>query len=156
MADEFNPDATDGDGDGMVQDGTEFERPVEEAAVLPEEVVEAVLETAELSEAPAPEADVISAPATNTESKPALSPTKDGAIGSSAADAKPKKKAAPRKQVNKTSDGTVAVFASRNVRWDGVGSLLRGYNIVSADAAAKWVTLSTVREATADEIKNLG
>lgn len=28
--------AVDGDGDGMVQDGTEFERPVEEASVVPE------------------------------------------------------------------------------------------------------------------------
>lgn len=31
MADEFNPDAIDGDGDGLVQDGTEWERPVDEA-----------------------------------------------------------------------------------------------------------------------------
>ena len=27
---EFDPDATDGDGDGFVQDGTPFQRPVEE------------------------------------------------------------------------------------------------------------------------------
>jgi hypothetical protein len=26
---EYNPDAVDGDGDGIVQEGTEFERPVE-------------------------------------------------------------------------------------------------------------------------------
>ena len=32
----FVIDAVDGDGDGMVQDGTEFERPVEEASVVPE------------------------------------------------------------------------------------------------------------------------
>ena len=31
----FVIDAVDGDGDGLVQDGTEFERPVEEAAVVP-------------------------------------------------------------------------------------------------------------------------
>lgn len=31
----FVIDAVDGDGDGMVQDGTEFERPVEEASVVP-------------------------------------------------------------------------------------------------------------------------
>jgi hypothetical protein len=31
----FVIDAKDGDGDGMVQDGTEFERPVEEASVVP-------------------------------------------------------------------------------------------------------------------------
>lgn len=32
----FVIDAVDGDGDGMVQDGTEWERPVEEASVVPE------------------------------------------------------------------------------------------------------------------------
>ena len=90
MAEEFKPDATDGDGDGMVQDGTEWERPVEEAAVVPESVVEDVLETATISEAPEAE-DVISAPKP-VETKPALSPTKDGAIGSSAAESKPKAK----------------------------------------------------------------
>ena len=26
---EYNPDAVDGDGDGIVQEGTEFERPIE-------------------------------------------------------------------------------------------------------------------------------
>ena len=31
----FVIDAKDGDGDGMVQDGTKFERPVEEASVVP-------------------------------------------------------------------------------------------------------------------------
>ena len=36
MADEFNPDARDGDGDGMVQDGTKWERPGEDAAVKPD------------------------------------------------------------------------------------------------------------------------
>lgn len=29
----YNPDARDGDGDGMVQDGTPFERPVKETRV---------------------------------------------------------------------------------------------------------------------------
>ena len=32
----FILDAKDGDGDGLVQDGTEWERPVEEASVVPE------------------------------------------------------------------------------------------------------------------------
>lgn len=38
MTDEYKEDAIDGDGDGLVQDGTEWERPVEEVA---EPVVEA-------------------------------------------------------------------------------------------------------------------
>ena len=47
---EYKADATDGDGDGMVQDGTIHERPVEEPVV--EEVAEVVEEPA----APAPAA----------------------------------------------------------------------------------------------------
>lgn len=35
MADEFKIDAKDGDGDGFVQDGTEWERPVDEVIVTP-------------------------------------------------------------------------------------------------------------------------
>ena len=29
IADGYNPDARDGDGDGLVQDGTEWERPID-------------------------------------------------------------------------------------------------------------------------------
>jgi len=40
----YNPDAKDGDGDGKVQDGTEFERPVEEPTPEPEPAPEPVVE----------------------------------------------------------------------------------------------------------------
>jgi hypothetical protein len=43
---EFNPEAIDGDGDGIVQEGTEFERPVDAPLEAPESVVEAVEEPA--------------------------------------------------------------------------------------------------------------
>jgi hypothetical protein len=42
MTDKFNENATDGDGDGMVQDGTIWERPVK--PVIEEPVVEPVVE----------------------------------------------------------------------------------------------------------------
>lgn len=35
MTDEYNENAIDGDGDGLVQDGTEWERPAEEPVVEP-------------------------------------------------------------------------------------------------------------------------
>lgn len=43
MTDEFNENAIDGDGDGIVQEGTEWERPVEPVVEEPavEEVIEA-------------------------------------------------------------------------------------------------------------------
>jgi hypothetical protein len=162
MAEEFNPNATDGDGDGMLQDGTQWERPVEadSSFVISDDDVKAVLvEEPVVAEAEEKVDDeVISTESTNSKpkkSKPALAPVNDGAIGSSAAEAaKPAKPAA--KKSTKLESGKVAVFATRNVRWDGVGSLLRGYNIVSKEDADKWLTLATVREATPDEIKNLG
>lgn len=39
---EFKPDARDGDGDGFVQDGTEFERPVEDS----EEILSIIVDEA--------------------------------------------------------------------------------------------------------------
>ena len=117
----FNPDARDGDGDGIVQDGTEFARPVEDAAV--EE---------KLEEAPAPEA------------KPAApKPTA------------PKKEEPKPKATPKLSSEKVAVFSTKNAYWEGVGRLPRGYHIVSREEADQWLTLEYVREATEDEIKAL-
>jgi hypothetical protein len=46
----------------------------------------------------------------------------------------------------------VAVHSTRNIRWQGVGSLNRGYNIVNKEVAEKWLTRPGVREATAKEV----
>lgn len=43
----FVIDAVDGDGDGMVQDGTKFERPVAEASVVPEKAKKKTAEKVE-------------------------------------------------------------------------------------------------------------
>lgn len=48
MTDEYKADAIDGDGDGIVQEGTEWERPVEEP------VAEPVIEEPVVEEKPAP------------------------------------------------------------------------------------------------------
>jgi hypothetical protein len=45
---QFNPKAIDGDADGYVQDGTEFERPVEEVAVNPKKKVRKAAESVEV------------------------------------------------------------------------------------------------------------
>jgi hypothetical protein len=138
MPEGYNPDAKDGDGDGMVQDGTEFERPAEE-----------------------PAQEVITSGATKvvTDKKLAddemegIAPVADGVIGTGTVK---KTKAAPKK-VDKPKVDTVAIFSDRNLVWPGFGKLVKGYNFVPKADSAKWLTLDGVREATPEEIKtNLG
>ena len=122
----FNPEATDGDGDGMVQDGTQFERPADE---LPETLNLDATEpevTEKIEEAPALEE-------TPVEPKPAKQKSTSAKVDS----------------------GKVAIHSSKNAYWQGVGRLQRGYHIVSRKEAEQWLTLSYVREATEDEMKAL-
>lgn len=157
---EFNPEAKDGDGDGIIQEGTPFERPIEEAEVNPvaDEAPEAepVLVADEPEEAPAPEAAVITGVSTGgSNEEQVLAPVEDGVIGT-ATQKKAAKKPAPKKQAEPAAE-TVAIFADRNLVWQGVGKIVKGYNIVSKTAAQQWLTLDGVREASPTEIKtNLG
>ena len=144
MSDKFNPEAYDGDKDGFVQDGTPWERPVEDVLVDP--TVEEVEE-----EAPAPVVeDVISAPEPVEDTTPALAPVEGGAIGSSTT----KKKAAPKKkkEVEEPKPEKVAVFSTRNVTWSGVGKVYRGYNIVTKEQSEKWLNRDHIRLATPEEV----
>lgn len=73
-----------------------------------------------------------------------------GEISSNSADAALKKKVAPvakEKEVEK-----IALWSSKNIRWTNVGELSKGYNIVTKEAAEKWLTKSGIREATPEEI----
>lgn len=147
----FKPEARDGDGDGLVQDGTKFERPegqtqeafegkpsdVDVADVVEEEVAKTEGVNVITSPDPVP-------------SEPALAPVKDGAIGSSSK--KPSTKA-PAKKKAVVSEEKVAVFSERNLSWSGLGKVYRGYNIVSKKDSIQWVTLGAVRLATPEEIK---
>ena len=149
--DTFNPEATDGDGDGIIQEGTKFERPIEDLLVNPVEEPAVAEEPAEMviEEEPV----VVKAPEPEEEA-PAIVPVADGVIGTG----KVKKKAEPKpKAPAAEKSDTVALFSSRNIAWQGVGKLVKGYNLVSADAAEKWLTLDAVRSANPEEIKtNLG
>ena len=71
----------------------------------------------------------------------------DDVIGSAGAErpAKPAAKAGQKK-------ATVAIYSDRNVSWNGVGQIKKGYNIVTKDQAAKWLTRNHVREATPEEV----
>jgi hypothetical protein len=46
----------------------------------------------------------------------------------------------------------VALYSEKNLHWNGVGNLERGYNIVSKEDSEKWLFRSDVRIASADEV----
>jgi hypothetical protein len=135
-----------------------------ETPVVEEKPVDVVAE-----ETPAPEAPVVETPAPVEEPKAeeqevigapryaggsdtvqAVGVTNNGAIGTANVERTPKKApAAPKKS---KAEDSVAVFSTRNVTWNGVGKVYRGYNIVSKDAAEKWLTRDHCRIATPEEV----
>ena len=121
--------------------------PVLEPVVEP--VVEAAVETPVVEavvEAPVAEA-VIKAPETE-EPVQSLGFTKTGAIGSMAADG-------PKRAIKPEADlaEKVAIHSTKSVRWEEVGAISKGYNIVTKAQADKWLTRSHVRIATPEEVK---
>lgn len=70
-----------------------------------------------------------------------------GAIG--VTDKEPTKRTTVTKISKKA---TVALHSTKNVVWEGVGKIEKGYNIVTTEAAEKWLTRSHVREASPEEI----
>ena len=101
-------------------------------------------------EAPVAEAvveAVVEAPAV-VEPVQALGFTETGAIGSMAADG-------PSKNVKPSADlsDKVALYSTKSVRWEEVGSLTKGYNIVTKAQSDKWLTRGHVRIATPEEVQ---
>ena len=121
------------------QEPTPAPEPVQEPVQEPEPVVEAAVE------APVVEA-VVKAPA-EEEPGQALGFTKTGAIGSMAADG-------PKKTVKVEGLGDkVAIHSTKSVYWSEVGSVTKGYNIVTKQQADKWLTRKHVRIAEPEEVK---
>jgi hypothetical protein len=114
------------------------EAPVVEAPAEP--VAEPVVE------APVVEA-VVEAPAAE-EPVQALGFTETGAIGSMAADG-------PKAVITQSVDLSekVALHSTKSVRWEEVGAIAKGYNIVTKAQADKWLTRGHVRIATPEEVK---
>jgi len=108
---------------------------VEEPAAEP--VVEAPVVETTVVEAPAAEAPVQS-----------LGFTETGAIGSMAADG-PSKSIRPEADLSEK----VAIHSTKSVRWEEVGSISKGYNIVTQAQADKWLTRSHVRIASPEEVQ---
>lgn len=98
-------------------------------------------------------ADLITAKATKKRSDgdgtDSVGSIETGAIGVTKSTPKKKTtKAAPQKE----KEPTVALYSSKNVVWESVGKIDKGYNIVTKAAAEKWLTRAHVREATPEEI----
>lgn len=146
---EFNPEAIDGDNDGIIQEGTPFERPIEDADVNPIEDV--LVEDVKPVEAVV-EDTVISVPEP-TKDEPALAPVEDGVIGTGVKTST--KPVAKKTQKAHAKPEAVAIFSTRNVTWPGVGKVYRGFNIVSKEEADQWLTRDHCRIATPAEIKEL-
>ena len=114
-------------------------------------VEEPVLENPPVSEPEQPAENTITTPsyARVSEEVQTLGSVGDGAIGATTAVKEPKK-ATPAKSKNKKE--TVALFSSKNVTWNGVGKVYRGYNIVTKEEADKWLTREHIRVATPEEV----
>jgi hypothetical protein len=110
--------------------------------VLEEPVVEAPVVEEPVVEEPVVEEPVVEEPVQS------LGFTETGAIGSMAAD-RPSKKIKPDVDLSEQ----LALHSTKSVRWEGVGSLSKGYNIVTKAQAEKWLTRGHVRIATPEEVK---
>jgi hypothetical protein len=128
-----------------VEEQPHVETPVVEAPV--EHIEEPVFEEP-VVEAPVVEEPVVEEPVVE-EPVQSLGFTETGAIGSMAADG-PKKTTKP---VAVDLSEKVALHSTKSVRWEGVGSLSKGYNIVTKAQAEKWLTRGHVRIATPEEVK---
>jgi hypothetical protein len=120
-----------------------------EVAEKAAEIVEAIKEEAKIEEAPKPAEDVITGPkGSGTSEAQALGSVEDGVIGTGKA--APKKPAAPKPAKPLTDD--VAIYSSRNMHWEGVGKISKGFNIVTKEAAEKWLTKGNIRLADPKEV----
>lgn len=73
-----------------------------------------------------------------------------GVIGSKAADRVFEKPV--QKPLKEDLSNKVALWSDKNVRWSGVGTMTKGYNIVNKEAAVKWLSREGVRKATPEEV----
>jgi hypothetical protein len=46
----------------------------------------------------------------------------------------------------------MALYSERNLHWNGVGALVKGYNIVTKEESVKWLNHKAVREASPKEV----
>jgi hypothetical protein len=113
-------------------------------ALIPHPLVEKYKEAVKAQEE---RENVISSEKVATSSNVSVVSNNDNVIGSGSAD---KKEPAKANLVNEKE--TVAVYSTKNVTWSGVGQVSKGYNIVTKQAAEKWLTRDHTRIATPEEV----
>jgi hypothetical protein len=52
----------------------------------------------------------------------------------------------------KKNNEKVAIWSNKNIRWTGIGTLAKGYNIVTEEASEKWLDKDGIRKATPEEV----
>ena len=90
---------------------------------------------------------VITIPKKKAKPKASAEPVINNTVGATIAVEEPKKEQ-PKKQ-------KVALYSTRNVYWEGVGEVLRGYNFVTPEQAEMWKQRIHIRVATPEEIKGV-
>ena len=124
---------------------------VEEAPVVEAPVVEETPAEPAIVETPTP--DAITAPAyrNNSDKVAALGAVDNGVMGTTSV-SRPEPRSAEKP---KTEDSVekVALYSTKNVNWEGVGKVYKGYNIVTPENSDKWLTRSHIRLATPEEVK---
>jgi hypothetical protein len=91
--------------------------------------------------------NVISSDKAATSPNLSVTSNEENVIGSASAD----KKETVKPTAAKNKD-MVAIHSTKNVSWSGVGSVSRGYNIVTKEASVKWLTRYHIRLATPEEV----
>lgn len=51
-----------------------------------------------------------------------------------------------------TPEDKVAIYSDKNMHWNGIGGIVKGYNIVTKEAAEMWLTRKGIRQATPEEV----
>lgn len=49
-------------------------------------------------------------------------------------------------------ESQIAIYSEKNMHWNGIGGISKGYNIVTKEAAVKWLTRKGIRKATPQEL----
>lgn len=56
------------------------------------------------------------------------------------------------KKDTETPEGKLAIYSEKNMHWNGIGGITKGYNIVTKEAAEKWLTRKGIRQANPEEV----
>jgi hypothetical protein len=134
------------------------ESPIEEAPAVeaPAPVVEEAPAEPVIEEAPAePAQEAINAPAykSNSEEVPALGAVDNGVMGTTSV-----RRSEPRTHEKPKAEDSVEkviIYSTKNVNWQEVGKIYKGYNIVTKDASEQWLTRPHVRIASPEEAKKV-